>query len=64
MPQYVEVHMAPELPEFFRAVLIPGLHEVPQGDGVSLSVVAGEDGQPVAVPSECVRFMEEVPSWA
>lgn len=56
MPQHVKVNYPPE-PEF-RAVLIPGLHQVPSVDGPPVSVISTEAGEILAVPSETVEFVK------
>lgn len=58
MPQHVKVVGAPGYPEEFRAVLIPGLHDIPQPDGPPVSVISTEAGEILAVPSESIRFVE------
>lgn len=56
MPQHVKVVGAPGYPEEFRAVLIPGLHEIPGESPVS--VISTEAGEILAVPSESVQFVD------
>ncbi len=64
MPQYVEVHNAPGFEEFWRAILVPGLGEIPAVDSRGiLAVVTDESGIPFVVPAKCVRMTEEVPPW-
>lgn len=58
MPQHVKVVGAPGYPEEFRAVLIPGLHDIPSATGDSVSVISTEAGEVLAVPSESVQFVE------
>lgn len=58
MPQHIKVVGAPGYPEEFRAVLIPGLHEVPQPGEAPVSVISTEAGELLAVPSDTVRFVE------
>ena len=43
-----------QFPERRKGVLIPGLHRIPQTDGVDLSVVSFENGEIFAVPSRNV----------
>lgn len=58
MPQHIKVVGAPGYPEEFRAVLIPGLHEVPQPGEAPVSVISTEAGELLAVPSDTVEFVE------
>lgn len=59
MPQHVKIVGAPGYVEEFRAVLIPGLHEVPAVDDRGpVSVISTEAGELLVVPS---RFVEFVP---
>lgn len=43
-----------QFPERRKGVLIPGLHEIPQSDGIPLSVVSFDNGEIYAVPSRNV----------
>lgn len=58
MPQHVKVVGAPGYPEEFRAVLIPGLHKVPQPGRNPVSVISTEAGELLAIESEFVELVE------
>lgn len=59
MAQRVKIVGAPGFTEEFRAVIIPGLHMVPQtGSREPVTVISTEAGELLCVPSSTVRDPE------
>lgn len=55
---HVVVDAQEGFPEPFRAVLIPGLHEIPQPGSEPVSVISTQSGETFCVPSSTVHDSE------
>lgn len=58
MAQRVKIVGLPGYVEEFRAVIIPGLHRVPQPGEQPVTVISTEAGELLCVPSSTVRDPE------